>query len=227
MDSNLAEPSLELDGKTWARLVDGTPLVTAERRGEGWLVLFHTTANTSWSNLPISGLFVEMMRRLLALSRGVAGETGDRLLPPLANLDGRGRLEGPASAAIALRADEIDKTAVGPRHPPGYYGSEESRRALNLARGSTALLALPPPPAGTRLASFTRSVETDLKPWLLLAALSLVLIDLLAALALRGALPRALGSRAAAVAVAFLLGLWAVPDPVRGAVRPGRDGKCR
>src|SRR3546814_1311231 len=35
----LAEPSLDLAGKTWARLTDGTPLVTAERRGEGWLAI--------------------------------------------------------------------------------------------------------------------------------------------------------------------------------------------
>ena len=31
----LAEPDLDLAGKTWARLADGTPLVTAEKRGQG------------------------------------------------------------------------------------------------------------------------------------------------------------------------------------------------
>src|SRR5437660_282827 len=59
----LAEPDLDLAGKTWARLVDGTPLVTAERHGRGWIVLVHTTANADWSNLALSGLFVEMLRR--------------------------------------------------------------------------------------------------------------------------------------------------------------------
>ena len=66
----LAEPALDLDEKTWARLADGTPLVTAEPRGRGWLVLFHTTANTEWSSLALSGLFVEMMQRLATLSAG-------------------------------------------------------------------------------------------------------------------------------------------------------------
>ena len=49
----LAEPEPGLAAKTWARLADGTPLVTAERRGKGLIVLFHVTADTTWSNLPI------------------------------------------------------------------------------------------------------------------------------------------------------------------------------
>src|SRR6185437_5003977 len=44
----LAEPTLDLAEKSWARLTDGTPLVTAEKRGQGWLVLFHTTADPEW-----------------------------------------------------------------------------------------------------------------------------------------------------------------------------------
>ena len=64
----LAQPALDLAQKTWARLDDGTPLVTAERRGKGWLILVHTTANAQWSNLALSGLFVEMLRRLVAFS---------------------------------------------------------------------------------------------------------------------------------------------------------------
>ena len=53
----LAEPDLDLAAKTWARLADGTPLVTAEKRGQGWIVLVHTTANADWSNLALSGPF--------------------------------------------------------------------------------------------------------------------------------------------------------------------------
>ena len=68
----LAEPDLDLANKTWARLADGTPLVTAEKRGKGWIVLVHTTANAEWSNLALSGLFVEMLRRVVAMSQGVA-----------------------------------------------------------------------------------------------------------------------------------------------------------
>ena len=57
-----------LAAKTWARLADGTPLVTADRRGKGLIVLFHVTADTTWSNLPLSGLFVDMLRKIVALA---------------------------------------------------------------------------------------------------------------------------------------------------------------
>ncbi len=63
----LAEPDEDLDPKVWARLADGTPLVTASRQAKGLLVLFHVTADTSWSNLPISGLFVGMLNRVVSL----------------------------------------------------------------------------------------------------------------------------------------------------------------
>lgn len=39
-----------------------------ERRGDGMLAMMHVTADTTWSNLPLSGLFVEMLRKIVALS---------------------------------------------------------------------------------------------------------------------------------------------------------------
>ncbi len=70
----LAEPEPGLAAKTWARLADGTPLVTAARRGKGLIVLFHVTADTTWSNLPISGLFVDMLRRIVARAGAAPAE---------------------------------------------------------------------------------------------------------------------------------------------------------
>ena len=71
--------------KSGRGFADGTPLVTASRQGEGWIVLFHVTANSDWSNLPLSGLFVEMLRRAVNMGpskvdadlwRSVAGSSG-------------------------------------------------------------------------------------------------------------------------------------------------------
>ncbi len=52
----LAEPTPTLAEHTWATLADGTPLVTADSRGKGIVVLFHITPSATWSNLPISCL---------------------------------------------------------------------------------------------------------------------------------------------------------------------------
>ena len=68
----LAEPDATLTERTWATLADGTPLVTAQRRGKGLIVLFHVTADTRWSDLPLSGAFVDMLKRIVALAGSVA-----------------------------------------------------------------------------------------------------------------------------------------------------------
>ncbi len=211
----LAEPSIELPAKTWARLQDGTPLVTAERRGQGWLVLVHTTANPDWSNLAMSGLFVEMLERTVAMSRGVGGDSAsNRPLPPLEVLDGAGRLTRATPAATPIRADAFDAAEPGPRTPPGYYGTDAERRALNLGPsvGNLEPLALPD---GIPSSPYFEATEFDLMPWMLAAALILLLADGLATLVMRGfARPR---QRRPALATAALVaatatGLMLSPD---------------
>ena len=206
----LAEPDPELAGKTWARLADGTPLVTAEKEGEGWIVLVHTTANADWSNLALSGLFVEMLRRIVAISEGVA-ETGDAALPPLETLDGYGRLQHAAPTAQPISAKDIATTVPSPHHPPGFYGTADARRALNLGSGISKLKPIGALPAGVVREPFARKVETDIRPPLLTAALILVLIDLLLSYWLRGLLRRRSGRASRAAAAVLLLFTLSMP----------------
>lgn len=201
----LAEPSAALPDKTWARLTDGTPLVTAEPRGQGWVVLVHTTANAEWSNLALSGLFPQMMERLLTISAGVEGaakaEDAGRPLPPLATLDGFGHLGEPPGNARALTPAQITATAPGPAHPPGWYGTAQDRRALNLVDHVPELTALADLPRGvTRGTVADVGREVELRPWLLLAALCLALLDWVASYALRGLGPRLPGRGRSAAA---------------------------
>ena len=211
----LAEPAAELAAKTWARLVDGTPLVTAERRGKGWLVLVHTTASPDWSNLPLSGLFVEMLRRLVALSQGIAGSDANISLPPREALDGFGRPVRPPASALAIPAKAFAKTRVGPRHPPGLYGNEAVRRSLNLSPSINRLTAAGPPPAGITRALLADARQTDFKPWLLAGAILLLLVDMVIGLAMRGLLPRPgrAGAMGAMVAAGMLLQGLLAPVP--------------
>jgi hypothetical protein len=208
----LAEPTVDLGGKTWARLTDGTPLVTAEKRGKGWLVLVHTTADPEWSNLAISGLFVNMLRRVVALSQGVSGNS-DTALPPVETLDGFGRLQRAPSSVQTIAAGAFADTVASPRHPPGFYGTPDARRALNLAGAVKHFAAIGELPAGTVRESYARSDEVDFRPGLLGAALALGLLDLLIAYALRGLLPRLPWPRrgAATAGLGLLLALGVQP----------------
>ncbi len=200
----LAEPDLDLAGKTWARLADGTPLVTAEKIGQGWTVLVHTTANAEWSNLALSGLYVQMLRRIVAMSQGVTA-TSDDMLAPVETLDGYGHLQHAPSAARPISGKEIATAVPSPRHPPGFYGTADARRALNLSAGVTSLLPIGDLPAGVARETFARSAETDIRPPLLTAAFLLALLDLLIAYALRGLLRLRPAQIAAGAAMALTL----------------------
>ena len=206
----LAEPSPQLAGLTWASLADGTPLVTAGPRGAGRVVLFHVTANADWSNLPLSGLFVDMLRRVVALSAGVATVADDTPLAPAETLDGFGALTAPPPAATGLPGTEIEHAIATPKHPPGLYGPETGRRALNLGASLPPLVAEPVWGASAALNTVPR--ERVLGPSLLAVAILLLALDLLASLQMRGVL------RAATVAV--LLAGSLAPGPAQADEMP-------
>ncbi len=213
----LAEPSAELDDRTLAVLEDGTPLVTGRNVGDGWLMLVHTTANTRWSDLALSGTFVALLERAADLGRGRQPPPGDAVLRPVRLLDAFGRLQEPGAEITPVPAQRLLDGAVGPATPPGIWADESAgaERAFNLARREPSLTALTPSDMHHAPRPFAGAEETDLRPWFLLAALALLLADLLAVGLLRGH-----GRRAAGAPAALALALLAVPaqaqsfDPV-------------
>ena len=221
----LAEPTLDIGEKTWARLEDGTPLVTGARRGDGWIVLFHITANADWSDLPLSGLFVTMLRTLVRMSQGVDASTSRISLPPLALLDGFGRLGEPSPAAQPIAGDELETTRPGPRHPPGYYGVDDARQAFNLGSMLPTLLPLSGLPGSVTFDAFNQSRERNLMPWLLTSALLLAIIELVASFLLRGLFRRGAAAVAATTGMFVLALISAVPDTAHAqAVTPPQPG---
>jgi hypothetical protein len=215
----LAEPSLDLDKLTWARLTDGTPLVTAAPRGQGWVVLVHTTANTRWSNLPLSGVFVQMLRRISAMGAGEsggAGEGGSGELAPHYVLDGFADRVAPPDGVRALDPETREAGTVAPANPPGIYGPKGARQAHNLGPAIESLELLSDLPPGVVVDTVDTAPETRLGPWLLTLALLLLLADLLIGLWLRGLLPQMPGRaarRASASALVLAVAMTAAPDP--------------
>ena len=210
----LAEPEPALTERTWAALSDGTPLVTAARRGKGMVVLFHVTADTSWSNLPLSGVFVDMLRKILPLAvPGAArAETRADLANPRQALDGFGQFSAPlpTTRAISRSAPPV----ATPEHPAGFYGPVEAAFAVNVLPPGAKLLPLSW--GGAAPAPLRIRPPVDLRPPLLIAALGLFLLDALAVVWLSGLL-RFGGRRmaAASLVLALLLPLTA-PPPAHG-----------
>ncbi len=209
----LAEPDGALAEKTWAALADGTPLVTAAQSGKGWLILFHVTADTSWSNLPLSGTFVEMLRRITAFSSvaktHAAAEPGKApaTIAPYRLLDGYGHFTAPGPEAQAIPAS-LDDVVPGVEHPPGLYGSEDGFVSLNLMDENASLAPFDPSLAsGARVQRYPTEAPTELRPWLLALALGLFLLDALAVLFLNGGLGFGRRRPAATAAIAVLAAL--------------------
>ena len=216
----LAEPDAELSDRTWATLADGTPLVTAARRGKGVVVLFHITADTRWSDLPISGTFVDMLKRIVAIAGNPAAaenEADDRrapreVVPPSRVLDGFGAFVPPPPSARPIPADFSGRADA--EHPPGFYGPPEGLIAVNTLRPADRLARLDFSPLNARRDQYRLGEPHDLRGPILLAALGLLLLDALVVFWLSGGIARLSFRRrpaTAMVAIGILAAALAAP----------------
>jgi Domain of unknown function (DUF4159)/Aerotolerance regulator N-terminal len=217
----LAEPDAVLTTKSWASLEDGTPLVTGEHRGKGIVALFHVSADMRWSDLPMSGSFVEMLRRIVDMSGytskpgpGVATEASAETVAPLRTLDGFGAFGPPPSTAKPMSADFRDRATSD--HPPGFYGPVDGPVAVNALAAADRIAPLDTSGLRARRASYTNAEPRDLRGILLSAALALFLIDAvivaLLGAGIAGLLRRRTATAALALAFAMSTMLWA-PSP--------------
>ncbi|MEI9408800.1 DUF4159 domain-containing protein [Mesorhizobium salmacidum] len=213
----LAEPTPDIVERTWAALADGTPLVTGLKKGKGTLVLFHVTPEATWSNLPISGSFVEMLRRIVQLSRnqGAAianAEAAATSLAPYRMIAADGSLVPPTPDARPL-VPGAGALPVTFENPPGLYGSETGVYAHNLLDAASTFepLARPQVSVPVTTVQYAFDESRNLKGALVAAALLLMLLDTLAVLWMGGLFsrrPRRAG--AAATTAAVLIGLGAL-----------------
>lgn len=200
----LAQPDPFLSDRTIASLADGTPLITRKFSGNGQVVLIHTTANSEWSSLPLSGLFVEMLERL-AVSTRPAAPDADELASvqwqPQRALDGFGQVLD-ASSAPAVEGEKLAGRAFSQTLPPGVYSSAAGSFALNIGQADMQL-ARAGWPASVTVERDSVAQERELASLFLLIAFGALMLDLLAALWVSGRLRR--GAVAALGLVAMLL----------------------
>ena len=235
----LAEPDAALPERTWARLADGTPLITARRAGRGWLVLVHVTASPEWSNLPLSGLFVQMLQRLTdmaplarphvperdgmlaqepVLRQNDAPQTAETrpartvqgAYTPRQMLTGDGVLAPMPAHATPIAAAAFERVRPSPMHPAGLYARAGQVRGLNVGHAGLSLAPLPALPAGFARAGYTAGGMVDLARPLLAVAAALFLLDLLAMAGLAaGGAPGGLLRRRSAAALLLVAAISA------------------
>ena len=208
----LAEPDATLGDNTWATLADGTPLVTAAHRGKGLLVLFHVTGDTRWSDLPLSGVFVDMLKRIVALSStttaaegaAAASKNARAVAAPSRILDGFGSFVAPPPTARPVPEDFAGGATRD--HPPGFYGPPESLLAVNTLAGGDRLAALDFSPLINASREVYRTSEPqDLRGPVLLAAIVLLLLDSIIVLFLGGGIQRLIPRRLPAASASILV----------------------
>ena len=223
-----ASGAAQESARTWARLADGSPLVSARAHGRGLLVLFHTSAAPDWSSLPLSGLYVDMLKRILRLSPGAvalgggehdglgarAPESANMLsLRPFLTLDGHGVLGAPPDEARAIAAADFAAVRAGPEHPPGFYGNAGYLEAVNALDAGARLLPLERAGGAALAALAAAPLEgrgaLSLTAYFLWLAFLLLLLD--SALALRALLPAPAARAAAAVLLLALASGHAAP----------------
>ncbi|MFP3544774.1 DUF4159 domain-containing protein [Rhizobium sp. SIMBA_035] len=228
----LAEPTPDLAERTWASLADGTPLVTTKPISAGRIVLFHVSAEATWSNLPISGNFVEMLRRIVQLSRsgGVTSEAGAastaEALPPFRLLDAKGVLTTETGTARPLIPNAKAAPVSSFDNPPGLYGSEDGFTALNVLPDNAELKPLDTAGVTVIRAGLIGGETWSAKPALFLIAFLLLLADSLIVMFMSGAFSRLrpAARSAALIAVAIAAGLFLQPHDLRADdSKPGDD----
>lgn len=216
----LAEPTPDLAERTWASLADGTPLVTTRNVEAGRIVLFHVSAEASWSDLPISGHFVDMLRRIVQLSKaGGASASANApaaALPPFRLLTAEGAMSAEIGTArpLEMRAGQPPRTGFD--NPPGLYGTEDGFVALNLLPAGATLRPLDTSAAGVSTTNEALIGETakSLRPALYIAAFLMLIADSLIVLFMNGAFARLPKARSATVATLLLaLGAFAAMSP--------------
>ena len=185
----MAEPGIETDTRTWARLEDGSPIVTTAPLGQGRIILFHVTAGPEWSNLALSGLYVDMLQRLLPLAKGRAVEQSESAADWVLDreLDAFGRLQSPPPGLPNLTNADFATVSASKAALPGTYRQGTRIRALSVIRNPSTVKDISIS-GGSKVQSFGETSDSSLMGKLLGFALFALALDALFALMASGRL---------------------------------------
>ncbi len=183
----LAEPAPDLAEKTWVTLSDDTPLITAASSGKGLLVLVHTTATPEWSDLPLSGFYVDIFRTLMTLAGHSDKQAGQKKqLQALRIFNGYGQLVQPPATLKPVNRSDFATLAPSSLHPPGLYGTEDESVALNLGERLPPLEPIAAHVPAGNLIDGLSGQDVNYAPFFFYVCMIAFLVDCLVTLLLSG-----------------------------------------
>ena len=209
----MAEPGIETDTRTWARLEDGSPIVTSAPLGQGRIILFHVTAGPEWSNLALSGLYVDMLQRLLPLAKGRTVEQTESAADWVLDreLDAFGRLQSPPPGLPSLTNADFETAPASAVALPGTYRQGTRIRAFSVTREPSVIKDISLS-GGSIIRTYGETSDRTLMGKLLGIALSALALDALFALMASGRLSYLKPLRG--VAALLIVGLIFVPHAI-------------
>jgi len=160
----------------------------------------------------LSGSFVEMLKRVVALSGTTVVAEGDStrskharaMVAPTHTLNGFGAFVAPPPSARPVPEDFAGSATS--EHPPGFYGPPESLLAVNTLAVTDRLTALDFSPLANASRDVYRTTEPqNLRGPILLAAVGLLLLDSLIVLFVGGGIQRLIPRRVPAATASIIL----------------------
>jgi hypothetical protein len=191
------------DVRTLLRLEDGNPVLIERKVGHGRVLLWTSTMDLDWTNLPLQASFLPMIQRITSWLGGEAGMASSRfegfvgvpVLVPLPDGGGDPTLLGPAGEELPYTLQSGAEPAVRfvPRLPGGYSLNFDGTRPF-----ARVAVNVDPLESDVRVTDELATIEAQVAPELFIrkAELGLWAIWLgLALLALQGFFSRWLGRR--------------------------------
>ena len=169
----------------WLSLENGTPLISSISLQKGKIIFFHIPSNATWSNLPLSYFFLEIIERIVNQTQGDKLKK-DKILKPFLNLNAMGELIKPSAQSLNIdKKIEKDSIKVNYNYPPGLYKDNENFYALNQSDNLLYTFRINKDFDNQNFQEITSNRTLNFGPFFLISAFFLFFLDTLVTLFLR------------------------------------------
>lgn len=148
------EPYRDVEGEieTLLRYDNGMPALVQRRIGQGRVMVWTSTFDLGWGNLPLQSVFMPLVQRIVSYLGGEAGQSA-------------ARFEGTVgqSVVVPLPDRAIEPTVIGPDGAPARSRIDGARLLFTPDRAGAYELQLPSAPSMAFVAVNTDPEESDVR----------------------------------------------------------------